>query len=294
MKKNLKLEFNNEASSKHGFSPSFNIKTLRILAKLFVSFFRLNSNSTLSTEICQLIEPKTLVKFNGKNLYFRSGHGRLKWRAETLKTEEPLMIEWINTFNSLDVFLDIGANVGTYSIPAALLTKLVIAIELDPANVFCLNSNIHYNKLHDKVIIIPLAAGSSKEIIDIHYRDFSIGDALQSMRTTQVLPTVKPNPYIMRQMSIPIDDIFKEYNLPQPSKIKIDVDGNELHVFDGAWNIIKNSKEIYLEDNGLTDDIFIIKKLNTLGFNVIKEIPSVVGTVKFNKGRNVLLQRNLT
>ena len=73
------------------------------------------------------------------------------------------MIEWPKTFRSDDIFLDVGANVVTYTIPAAFLSELLIAIELDPSNVSCLYSNIHYNNVHDKVIIVPVAVSNKKD-----------------------------------------------------------------------------------------------------------------------------------
>jgi len=54
------------------------------------------------------------------------------------------MIDWLTSFKSSDIFLDVGANVVTYSIPAALASKLVVAVELDPSNISCLYANVHY------------------------------------------------------------------------------------------------------------------------------------------------------
>lgn len=282
----------NETDFTYGFNAPLSTRLLRIIAKAFVSVFRLNSNSALSTEICQQISPKTEVQFNGQKVIFRSGHGRLKWRAETLHTEEPLMIEWLKSFRSDDVFLDVGANVGTYTIPAALLCELVIAIELDPINVSCLYSNVHYNELYNKIVIVPLAAGKEKSVMEVYYRDFSVGDALQSVGRAQVLPTNQPSPHILRQLCVPIDSLFSDFSLPKPTKIKIDVDGNEMSVLEGSWSTVSTAKEVYYEDNGLDEDIYILNKLVNLGFKVVREVPSSLGSVKSDIARNLLLRKN--
>ena len=279
------------ASYSYGFTPSTRVRILRGVAKVFVNIFRLNSNSPLSTEICQLIQPKSVVKFKNETILFRSGHGRLKWRAETFHTEEPLMLDWLTTFGSSDIFLDVGANVGTYSVPAALASKLVIAVELDPSNLYCLYSNVHYNNVHNNVIIIPFAVGTSKQVIEVHYRDFSLGDALQSVGRPQVLPTKNPSPHVLNQLCIPIDTLFSDYNLPQPTKIKIDVDGNELLVVEGAWRTISGAEEIYFEDNGLDEDVYILNRLASLNFEIIRETPSLVDSRKSEKARNLLLRK---
>lgn len=198
-----------------------------------------------------------------------------------------MMIEWLSSFSHKDIFLDVGANVGTYSMPAATLASKVFALELDPANIYCLNTNICLNSFQDRIMIIPIAASNANAVLPIFYRDFSIGDALQSVGREQVLPTLKPAPYKIDQLTMHIDTIFKLFNLPQPNKIKIDVDGNEELVMDGAWSILKNADEIYFEDNGLENDLKIIEKLINFGYEIVKECPSIVGSVKSDIARNI-------
>src|SRR6516225_6500482 len=43
------------------------------------------------------------------------------WRARTLLAKEPETIEWIDSFRAGDVFWDVGANVGLYSLYAAVV-----------------------------------------------------------------------------------------------------------------------------------------------------------------------------
>jgi len=56
-------------------------------------------------------------KFNVNYINNESG-----WRFKTLFEKEPETIDWINSFRKEDVFWDIGANVGIYSIWAVELT----------------------------------------------------------------------------------------------------------------------------------------------------------------------------
>jgi len=277
---------------KYGYTPSLKRKLCRKLAKFFVRFFRLNSDSLLSTEICQEIDPYISADFDGIKVWFKSGHGRLRWRAKTFSTEEPMMIDWLKTFNSDDVFLDIGANVGTYTIPGALKAHKTIAVELDPVNLYCLFCNIVKNSLTDKIIVVPIAMNIKSQIESIYYRDFSVGDALQSVGRRQVLPTISPQPFSTSQLTFSLDDLFEKYNLPSPTKIKIDVDGNEEAVFGGGWKIISSATEIYLEDNGLESDIHIIEKLRRIGFEVIQKLPSLAGSVKSDIAYNLILRKN--
>jgi FkbM family methyltransferase len=276
---------------RYGFAPNNIQKFRRFLAAFFIMVFRLNANSNWATEVCQMLRPVSKVKFADRELIFKSGHGRLKWRADTFYTEEPMMIEWLKTFTDSDVFLDVGANIGTYAIPAAVKGARVLALELDPANIYCLNSNICLNAVQSEITIVPIAASDTVSLQDIYYRNFSIGDALQSVGREQILPTRRPAPYQIAQLSMPIDHIIAEFAFPQPNKIKIDVDGNEQIVVNGAWDTIRKAEEIYFEDNGLETDLEIIEKMRALGFEIVKETPAIVGSVKSDIARNLLLRR---
>ena len=69
-----------------------------------------------------------------------------------------------------------------------------------------------------------------------------------------------------------------------PTKVKIDVDGNENEVFKGEKNVILISKEIYYEDSGLKKSKLIISKIKNSNFKIMREeVPS-----KTNLGSNIL------
>src|SRR5262249_25167160 len=65
--------------------------------------------------------PYREMKIDGKPLrYVESNRLSIK-RLETLLSKEPTTIPWLDSFSSGDIFVDIGANVGMYSIYAAVL-----------------------------------------------------------------------------------------------------------------------------------------------------------------------------
>ena len=262
---------NSESSVQFGYKPTHLRRVVRALASLFINLFRLNSNSLLATEINQMLDPWTSVRFQDYKLRFKSGHGRLRWRALTLSTEEPLMVDWISKFEEHDVFLDIGANVGTYSIPAALLARRVYAVELDPANLYILKENIIENEVHDKVIIFPFPASDRAAVQDVYYRDRALGDALQSVGAPQALSTTKPAPYHLTQLCFSLDDIFELFRLERPNKIKIDVDGNEVAVVSGAWELITSANEVYIELNDDDYALQLIARFLHIGLSLVAE-----------------------
>ncbi|MDB4214583.1 FkbM family methyltransferase [Burkholderiaceae bacterium] len=259
-----------EAAQKHGFVPGYTEKIYRLLSKCLIKLIRLNGRTRFSNIFIQMLNPVCEIKWDkSKLLKYRTGHGRLFWRVSTFFAEEPMMIDWLRTFRSDDVFLDIGANVGIYTVPGAYKAKLTYACELDPVNIGILKENIHLNELHAKVIILPFAAGGESRVSKIYYRDFSRGDALQSMDRETVLNTIEgPGKHTSMQLAFPLDKIFKDFALTLPTRVKIDVDGNEKAVFKGASETIFSAQEIYFEDSGLKDCGEIIEQILANGFEI--------------------------
>jgi FkbM family methyltransferase len=85
------------------------------------------------------------------------------------------MIDWLRSFSGSDIFLDVGANVGLYTVPAALQGCKTYAVELDLLNCGLLQENLVINQVTDLVTIFPVALGNAEELIRVFYRDFSPG-----------------------------------------------------------------------------------------------------------------------
>lgn len=283
-----------EKTKTYGFKPGATERFLNFLIRLFITLFRINGKGYISNLFIQSLNPQATIPFNSagqpaRTLNFRTGHGRHLWRVKTFFTEEPMMIDWLRTFSADDVFLDIGANVGMYTIPAATVCKQVFSCELDPINIGILKENIHLNNAHAKVVILPFAATDNFELVDIYYRDFSKGDALQSVgRESPFQTIVGAGAHHQRQIGFPVDFIFERFALEAPTKVKIDVDGNERIVFAGAKTTILKAKEIYYEDSGLPESADIVTTILAAGF----EIQHMEKTANQKAAKNILFRKN--
>ncbi len=235
-----------------------------------------------------MLDPKLKVEFEGREFIFRTGHGRLFWRAKTVLTEEPLMITWIKSMAPNDVVLDIGANVGMYSVLIASKVKTVYACELDSLNVAILKENLYLNQLLQKVKIIPLACGGKSEIVDVKFRSLSYGDALQLIAGGDETQTFGSNSnatgYIAPVLQVSLDELFAKTELQRPNKIKIDVDGNELIVLAGTVELLSGASEIYFEDGMTATCADFISFLQSKGF---KEVSQEKQFAKSNKNHLV-------
>jgi FkbM family methyltransferase len=142
--------------------------------------------------------------------------------------------------------IDVGANVGvfTVSLGSALRSSgTAWAFEPLPSNVERLKQNIRLNDLGN-VTVYPLALGNRKGEVIFHLSD---DPAFHS------IVAVAPRRDSGRTVKVRIDrldNIWHEAGCPPVSLIKIDVEGAELQVLEGAQDLIlRNKPDLLLEAN---------------------------------------------
>ncbi len=257
---------------KYGYKPSFLVKFIRTLAKVIIVMFRLNSNNRLYVEIQQMLDPVIKVKLpNNEKLIFSTGHGRLVWRAQTLLTEEKLMVEWIDSFKKDDIFFDVGANIGGYSLYAAKTKGVkVYAFEPEINNLQTLYSNIYKNRMNDLITPVPIACDDTTALKPFYIREFSKGGALNTVGRKPLFNINEKDMFKLDTFCMNIDDMIKLFKLPYPTKLKIDVDTNELMVTEGLSKTLNYVQEIYIElfDN-LKEHKKVMEILKSKGFAIV-------------------------
>ncbi|WP_319409722.1 FkbM family methyltransferase [uncultured Desulfosarcina sp.] len=164
-----------------------------------------------------------------------------KNRVDTFFTKEPETIEWIDTFPQCSTFWDIGANIGLYSLYAALKSHKIFSFEPEASNYYALNRNINVNKMQS-VNSYCLAFTNKDTLGSLYLSAFGIGKALHSF-DDRVPVDGNKSQFDGRQASIglTIDSFMKLFSPPAPNYIKIDVDGNEEQVLLGARNTLERS-----------------------------------------------------
>tara|TARA_A100001388_G_C28654557_1_gene443674 strand:- start:79 stop:900 length:822 start_codon:yes stop_codon:yes gene_type:complete len=170
-------------------------------------------------------------------------------RALTFETKEPETIEWIESFSENDKLLDIGANIGIYSLYAAHLGKSVISIEPDVLNFALLNLNIKKNLLSQKITAYGIAIHDKEKFSTLNSSSFEWGSALSSFdnhhdfQGNEFIPVHSQGVY-----GLPLDKFISKINL-KPNHIKIDVDGNEFLILKSAINTLlsRELKSILVE-----------------------------------------------
>ena len=87
------------------------------------------------------------------------------FRAKGLLTKQKATIAWIDSFRPDSVFWDIGANIGSYTLYAALRPDMrVVAFEPAAVNYFILAANCELNGFGERVDCLPIGVGGGKSV----------------------------------------------------------------------------------------------------------------------------------
>lgn len=176
---------------------------------------------------------------------FRCGTLREYSRCVKMFVKEPGTCEWIkNELKPGEIFYDIGANIGVYTILAAKTAGLggkVFAFEPHSANFTRLLDNIVVNNLQDIVIPCNFALNDESGFFPFNYRTSKVGTSHSQLSSSQTVSLAKQHTEIFElKYSASIDSLITSGKFAGPHHIKIDVDGNELLILRGMKNLLSS------------------------------------------------------
>lgn len=150
-----------------------------------------------------------------------------------------------------DLFPDVGANVGTYTVLASGVRRATTwSFEPDAATVHDLARNIEVNKLDNLVTIHAVALGPHDGEVSFTHGEGALN---------RVASAGESNAHLVPQRSL--DSILDGRS---PAKIKLDVEGYEEQVLDGAVKTLANETLKVISLEGSTPAI--LKRLADNGF----------------------------
>jgi len=245
---------------------------LPFLARTFASATGLRRAGRWSAEVGRAAGDVHATVRDDREYRFSSSSPLLLWRARTLLDKEPETIAWIRGFAASDVFFDVGANVGAYSIYAARRGSMVTAFEPEASNFAVLNRNIRLNGLDGVVTAYPIAISDSVRLDALRLHAAEPGAALHVFGSNVDFKAETFAPAaIQGAISMPLDDLVYRFGLPCPTKLKIDVDGLEPQVLRGAQRLLADNRlnGILLEINeSLPAEAAMAQTLLDAGFRV--------------------------
>ena len=214
------------------------------------TFLKIFFKKSVLVYLYELIQIKSNQKVivNNKSVQFFVPNSLIKWRVDTMFSKEPETLEWIDKFDKKNkiIFWDIGANIGLYSIYNSLRNKKskTIAFEPSTSNLRTLSKNISTNNLQRKIKIfnLPLSK-NNKGFMSMKEKKFQEGGALNVFGESFDFEGKEFKPEITYDLfGFSIKYLLDKKLLEMPDYIKIDVDGIEHLILQGAGNYLKSKK----------------------------------------------------
>jgi FkbM family methyltransferase len=164
-----------------------------------------------------------------------SAQPKALWYPQHFLTREPETIAWIDRFEPPVVYWDIGANIGQFSLYAALRPGIsVVAFEPAAASFAGLCRNIERNSLGGRIEAFCIAASDRNRIASLNLSSTEAGSVLGSFDSTEdCLGRQLDIAFSQSALGFALDDFRRQFGRPAPNYVKIDVDGTENEVLVG-------------------------------------------------------------
>jgi FkbM family methyltransferase len=191
-------------------------------------------------------ETVSVITIPGNQIRFYTPSPLLMSRAASVLFKETDTIQWIDGFDGGTVFWDIGANVGVYSLYAAIQKSVsVLAFEPSAANFHVLSRNINLNKVGDRATAYCIAFSGRTRLGILNMESPSMGAAI-----SQFGQSGEMSRYWERQtgaathgmIGFTIDSFIAQFDPPFPNYLKLDVDGLEPPILEGARMTLRDTR----------------------------------------------------
>ena len=154
----------------------------------------------------------------------------------------------VNGILDSGVFYDIGANVGYFSVEMARLrgAMKIVAFEPQTALAAAIISSTRVNGMNN-VQVVQAAVGDAARQTELYV-------APASIHASAVADSGRPSVGTVQTQMIAIDDLVEAAEIPPPDMVKMDVEGSEHLVFQGAHRTFRAYRpHIFLEYHAKDD-----------------------------------------
>ncbi len=169
------------------------------------------------------------------------------------------------TFLSPSRFLDIGANIGVYSVYVSDVASLasIHAFEPAPSSFLVLEKNIRLTRTPDKISASPVALSHKEGSMDFAiYGHLAGNNAIADTNHSKVPPAE-----IVTVPTRKLDSVFKGRG--ETFVCKIDVEGHELGVLEGAKGYLQNNCGLLQVESFPKNHQALRSELSQLGYDIL-------------------------
>jgi FkbM family methyltransferase len=153
---------------------------------------------------------------------------------------EAHVTDWLQkTLRPGQIFVDVGANVGYFTLLGGLLVGRqgrCVGIEAHPRLAELLQRNVVMNGLYGYVTTWQRAAWSETTDLKLYTRQNFAGNSSAGSIGSEALDRLGDTEEIIEVHAVRLDDLLAD--LPRVDVIKVDVEGAEVHVFTGLSRIL--------------------------------------------------------
>jgi len=213
------------------------------------------------------IQPNATVD----GILFNLPNSHCEWRVKTMYTKEPDTVAWIRSMPAGDIFFDIGANIGLYTMLAWKQGLRVMAFEPEAQNFSVLIRNLAMNRVPKELAVaFPLCISDGETINTLRLSDLRPGGSCHSFGSDMNYKRQEKQwAYEQGSVAFSLDTLVFECGLPVPNHVKIDVDGFEDKCLKGMSRVLAHPslKSVLVEmDSANSDHMGWKDGLEKLGF----------------------------
>lgn len=197
-------------------------------------------------EVREHLQVVRRVAYEPREILLAVASKQEKMRLQAVK-KEPWTVSWIENYvRPGEVLYDVGANVGVYALLAAKCTQgqaRVYAFEPSFATYASLCANVIRNGCQDAITPLPVALSEVTGLIRFNFSSLTAGASFHGMgeRRAGKAPSATPQtPYVQSVMAYRLDDLVPALGLALPTHVKLDVDGAETQVLQGATSVLSH------------------------------------------------------
>lgn len=198
----------------------------------------------LGWAMARLLVPRRKVVCDGVSLNLSCINPITHFRWFLYASKEIEVRQYINDYvKDGDVFFDVGANVGVFTLYCAKRypQSRVFSFEPEHSNLGLLKDNVLANALVGRVQITSVAVSDAQGLSFLNIQDTMPGAAAHTENPKAIAMTDEGYQVVWREgiACFTLDQLAIHYKV-MPNAIKIDTDGNEDKVLRGATALLKN------------------------------------------------------
>ncbi|MEQ9607609.1 MAG: FkbM family methyltransferase [Kiloniellaceae bacterium] len=187
------------------------------------------------------------LKDEGHAYRFDPASFRELWRVSSVYLKEIGTVELIRQeLHEGDVFCDIGANIGLYSLMAAARVGAmgrVYSFEPLAANFASLVENIRLNDYCDRMTPFSLALTDGPGVFPFHYISMEPGSSGSQLHEAVDMYEASFKPLVTEmKYGTSVDALIEAGAMRAPHVVKIDVDGNEARILRGMRSLLTGTQ----------------------------------------------------